>query len=120
MNNVSKNIDKLKEKDLYGIILYAIYKCTNIQEYSTISELIYSMDKYSFLNLCSVFGGTTIKIPTINEVKIYTNALLIYQLMAEDNISFDEAYDKTGLDKEYKTVVAKIYATIKEIVSNYE
>ena len=60
------NISDLKEKDLYSIILYSIYKLTGDPQYSTISELIYTLNKDSLLNLCSVFGGCTIKIPTID------------------------------------------------------
>lgn len=120
MNNheINKNLDSLKEKDLYGILLYAIYKCTEDPGYSAISELIYTLDKESFFNLCSVFGGCTIKIPTTTELKMYLGALLIYYQVSMGK-SFNEAYKDTDLDIKYKKDVIKIYSKLKDIIDNY-
>jgi len=114
-----EQIQYLKERDLYSIILYAIYKCTGDEKYSTISELIYTIDKDSLLNLCSVFGGTTIRIPTVAEMKLYTNALLVYKLML-DGKSFQEAFSQTGLDISYRRKIATIYNELVDIIENYE
>lgn len=116
----NKNIDALKTKDIYHILLYAIYKCTNDPNYSVISELIYAMDEKSLLNFCSIFGGCTFRVPTIDELKIYTNGLLVYQLMIEEGLSFSEAFEETGLNSKYKKEVAKIYTVLKDIIDEYE
>ena len=116
----NKNIDALKTKDIYHILLYAIYKCTNDPNYSVISELIYAMDEKSLLNFCSIFGGCTFKVPTIDELKTYTNGLLVYQLMIEEGLSFNEAFEETGLNSKYKKEVAKIYTVLKDIIDEYE
>lgn len=115
----SKNIGLLKNEDLYHILLYAIYKCTDNPEYSVISELIYAMDEKSLLNFCSIFGGCTLKVPTIDELKTYTNGLLVYQLMQE-GMSFNDAYKETGMSNKFKKDVAKIYTTLKDIIDEYE
>ena len=115
----NKNIGLLKNKDIYHILLYAIYKCTDDPDYSIISELIYAMDEKSLLNFCSIFGGCTFKVPTIEELKIYTNGLLVYQLMLEGK-SFNDAFKETGLNSKYKKDVAKIYTTLKDIIDEYE
>ena len=115
----SKDISLLKNKDIYNILLYAIYKCTNDPEYSVISELIYTMDEKSLLNFCSKFGGCTFKVPTIDELKTYTNALLVYQLMLEGK-SFNEAFKLTGMNIKFKKQVAKIYTVLKDIIDEYE
>lgn len=114
----SKDLDNLKEEDLYSIILYAIYKCTNEDKYSTISELIYTVDKDSLLNLCSIFGGMTIKIPTIKELKLYTNALLVYSKTLK-GYNFNDAFKETGLDSSLKKDVANIYNVLVNIIENY-
>ena len=118
-SKVTKDIGLLKNKDVYNILLYAIYKCTNDPEYATISELIYALDEKSFLNLCSIFGGCTIRIPTVDELKIYTNGLLVYQLMLEGK-SFNDAFKATGLNNKYKKDIAKIYTVLKGIIDEYE
>ena len=115
---ISQNINLLKEKDLYSIFLYAIYKNTQDPQYSTLSELIYTLDKKNLLNLCSVFGGCTIKIPTIDELKLYSSGLLVYDLISRGN-TFTEAFKETGLPEKYKLEVAKIYKVIEKIVSEY-
>lgn len=118
-SKASKDLSVLKNKDIYNILLYAIYKCTDNPEYSVISELIYAMDEKSLLNFCSIFGGCTFKVPTINELKTYTNALLVYQLVLEGK-SFNEAFTETGMNNKYKKEVAKIYNILKEIIDDYE
>ena len=118
-SKVTKDISLIKNKDIYNILLYAIYKCTNDPEYAITSELIYALDEKGLLNLCSIFGGCTIKIPTIDELKIYTIGLLVYQLMLEGK-SFSEAFKLTGLNSNYKKDVAKIYTTLKDIIDEYE
>lgn len=115
----SKNIGLLKNEDLYHILLYAIYKCTDNPEYSIISELIYAMDEKSLLNFCSIFGGCTLKVPTIDELKTYTNGLLVYQLMQE-GMSFNDAFKETGMSNKFKKDVAKIYTILKDIIDEYE
>ena len=115
----SKNIGLLKNKDIYHILLYAIYKCTDDPDYSIISELIYAMDEKSLLNFCSIFGGCTIKVPTIDELKVYTNGLLVYQLIMEGK-SFNDAFKETGLSSKYKKDIVKIYTALKDIIDEYE
>ena len=115
----SKNLGLLKNKDLYHILLYAIYKCTDDPNYSVISELIYAMDEKSLLNFCSIFGGCTFTVPTIDELKTYINGLLVYQLMQEGS-SFNDAFKETGLNNKYKKDIAKIYTVLKDIIDEYE
>ena len=112
------NISDLKEKDLYSLILYSIYKLTGDPQYSTISELIYTLNKDSLLNLCSVFGGCTIKIPTIEELKIFSSALVIYEGIAS-GMTFNQAYAETGMDKKYKSDIGRAYKAIVEVISTY-
>lgn len=118
-SRITRDIGVLRNKDIYNILLYAIYKCTNDPEYSVISELIYAMDEKSLLKFCSIFGGCTFKVPTLDELKTFTNGLLIYQLMLEGH-SFNEAFKDTGLPSKQKKELAKVYTTIKDIIDEYE
>lgn len=114
------NINTLKEKDIYSILLYGIYKLTSDPEYSTISELIYTLDRDSFLNLCATFGGCTVKIPTLDELKLFTSALLVYQLVNFEHKSFNDAFKSTGLDSSNKKTLMGIYDVLKEVLEQYE
>ena len=114
-----KTINDLKEDDLISILLYAIYKMSNDGEYSTLSELIYVLDRNTLYKLCSIFGGVTLKIPTLTELKIFIGALVVYQSMVEEGTSFNTAFNKTNLDISYKKEVFNIYNILTDIISNY-
>ena len=66
-----KDLTTLKEPDLYSLSMFTLYKLVDIPEYSSISELSYILDKTNLLKLCEYFGGTTIKIPTLNDGDIF-------------------------------------------------
>ena len=116
---LKKNINLLKEDDLYNLILYAIFKFTGDPKYSTASELIYTLDKENLLNLCSTFGGCTIKIPTILELKMYINALLIYYITVTEHKTFNEVYSNLELDSSIKKEILEIYKTVVEVMNEY-
>ena len=59
------NLLAFDNTDIYSIILFIIFKIKKLPEYAALSELVYVLDKDSLLKLCEYFGGTTIKIPTI-------------------------------------------------------
>ena len=69
MNNYNSNIDNLKKRDVYSLMLFVLYKLRDIPEYSSISELAYILDKDNLLRLCEYFGGITLTIPTIDELE---------------------------------------------------
>jgi hypothetical protein len=116
---MKKNINKLKEADLYNLILYTIFRFTDDPNYSIISELIYAIDKDNLLKLCSTFGGCTITIPTILELKVFTNALLIYYTSITEHLTFNETYNKLKIDPSLKKPILKIYKTVSEVVDEY-
>lgn len=112
------NLKMMKENDIYSLILYAIYKCTKDPKYSTLCELIYTLDRESLMKLCSVFGGCTIKIPTIDQLKVYSSGLLVYNLINEGR-TLQAALKATGLDTDKYSEVLSVYHTIEEVMENY-
>ena len=116
----TKDLEKLKEKDLISLILFCIYKLSKDPEYSTISELIYVLDKESLYKLCSTFGGCTLKIPTISELKTLTNVLLVYQYVNIDGFSFVKACEMLNVDVKNRKEVLKLYEKVMEIISSYD
>ncbi len=119
MNNIKKELDNLKMSDTFSLILFALYKIRDINEYSTISELAYILDKDSLLNLCEYFGGLTIKIPTIDELESIVNSLLIYQYVNIDGYTYDEAISEIGFDSSQLRKVKKDYNKVCSILSEY-
>lgn len=115
---IKESLKTMKENDLYSLILYAIYKCTKDPKYSTLCELIYTLDRESLMKLCSIFGGCTVKIPTIDELKVYSSGLLVYNLINE-GMTLQSALKVTGLDSNKYSEVLNIYHSIEEVMENY-
>ena len=116
---IKEELNNLKLNDTYSLILFILYKLRDIPEYSGISELAYTLDEENFLNLCEYFGGLTITIPTIQELKDITDALLLYQLVDLDGCDYEVAIKKIGFSSPQMRHVKKIYKSIKEVIKDY-
>lgn len=118
MSNYTFNIEQLKNNDIYSLILFILYELKNDKDYSTLSELIYVLDKQSLLKLCQFYGGQTIKIPTLFELECIVYGLMIYQYIEIEHIPKDKAYELLGNKKIHKKEINKIYIKIKEILNS--
>jgi hypothetical protein len=116
---IKEELNRLKETDVYSMLLFILYKMKDIEEYSVLSELAYILDKQNLLNLCEYFGGLTIQIPTIDELESLLNSLLLYQYIEIDKLSYDEAIAKIGFDSFDLRKIKKDYGKISELLETY-
>lgn len=119
MRQLTKDLNNLKESDLINLMLYGIYKLSGNPEYNSLCELIYVLDKDSLYKLCSVYGGTTIKIPTMDELKQMINVLLIYQKVHE-GLTFEEAYKEVDPLHDNTKDVFELYKAFSKLLDDYE
>lgn len=117
---IKQELQKLKEPDIWGFMLFALYKIREVPEYSSTSELAYILDKPNFLRLCEYFGGCTLKIPTVEEVELLLYGLLLYQYIDIDKISMDEAAVLLQNADYSLKEIKNSYKDIKELLTNYE
>ena len=117
---LKSNIDNFKQQDFYSLLLFSLYKMTNVPEYSSLSEMAYVLDKENFLNLCEYFGGQTIKIPTIKEVESLVYSLLLYQYVKIDKMDYDEALALIGHESCELRQVKSQYQALCKILDSYE
>ena len=117
---LKSNIDNFKQQDFYSLLLFSLYKMTNVPEYSSLSEMAYVLDKDNFLNLCEYFGGQTIKIPTIKEVESLVYSLLLYQYVKIDKMDYDEALALIGHESCEMRQVKSQYQALCKILDSYE
>lgn len=118
-NSIRSNLDKLQMSDTFSLILFALYKIRDVDEYSTLSELAYILDKNSLLSLCEYFGGLTIKIPTIQELEDLVNSLLLYEYIDIEHMSFEEAVKKIGLESYETRSARKNYNELSKVLEKY-
>ena len=117
---IKEALNRLNKTDVYSMLLFIIYKMRELPEYSTLSELIYVMDKDNLVKFVSCFGGTTIKVPTLDELRLVTKAMLLYQYVNLDNGDLQEGLEVI-CDKDYKKEdLLEVYMNIVSIASNYE
>ena len=116
---IKEELEKLKTTDLFSLLLFVLYKIRDIDEYSTISELAYVLDKQNLLNLCEYFGGITIRVPTIDELESLLNSLLLYQYIEIDGLSYEEAVSKVGFESYDLRSVKRDYLKISKLLEAY-
>ena len=116
---IQTNIENLKETDFYSLILFTLFKLTDTPEYSSISQLAYVLDKNNLLNLCTFFGGQTIKIPTLHELESLVYALLLYQSVKIDGMSYEDALNLIGHESDELREVKKNYKNLCNVMSKY-
>lgn len=117
---IKKNLDTLEMSDIYSLLFFILYKMQDIPEYAVVSELCYLVDSRSLTRMLAYFAGKTIKIPTENELKILTNALLLYQKINVDRKTYVEALEElTDCDKKEKEKITALYLKTIDIMNNY-
>lgn len=116
---INKELNKLTESDVYSLMLFALYKMNESDEYSSLSQLSYILDKDNLLKLCEYYGGTTIRIPTVSELEMLLNGLLMYQLIDidgnDESSVLDDMRNKYGAISE----IQKRYVIVKELLEKY-
>lgn len=112
--SIKSAVEQLKEKDIYSLMLFALYKLNDLPEYSSLSQLAYILDKDALLKLCEFYGGLTITIPTINQLQNMLDGLLMFQLIDVDGENEEKVCEQ--FDKNVK----EIYQTMKKLLKDYK
>lgn len=117
---IKQELAKLKDIDIYYIMMFSLYQMNKIPEYSSLSEMAYILDKDNLLRLCEYFGGQTIKIPTINELESLVYSLVLYQYVNIDKMDYDEAVKLIGHKSSDLRAVKTQYKSICDVMNKYE
>lgn len=118
--SIKSEIGKLKDQDIWSIMLFVLYKVREVPEYSALSELAYILDKKNMLKLCEYFGGCTITIPKIEELENMIYGLLLYQYVDVEHILFEDAVELISNNNVDISSVKASYHKIKYVLENYD
>lgn len=116
---IKEELNKLHEPDIWSLLLFALFKVKDIPEYSSISELAYILDRKNLLKLCEYFGGSTIKIPTIEELEMMIYGLLMYQYVNIEHIPMEDALSLVSRNSVDLKDVKSAYSKIRDTLSDY-
>lgn len=117
---IKEELSKLKDVDVYSLVLFALYKMRDVPEFSTLSELVYILDKDTLLKLCEYFGGTTIKIPTVDELENMVYSLVLYVWVNLDGLDYEKAIEQIGHKSSDLRAVKSNYMEMCKVLENYE
>jgi len=117
---ITDNLKRLNTLDIYSTILFVLFKTQNIPSQSTLSELVYILDKNSLLKLCEFYGGQTITIPTIEDLEILTYCLIVYNDVEFEKQDFEKVLKKLPVEAHILKQVRAKYAEVARIMDEYE
>ena len=117
---IKTELENLKEKDIYSLMMFALYKAKDLPEYATLSELAYILDKESLLKLCEFFGGLTKTIPTVDELENIVYALFMFEQVDIQGKDYTEVYEDMRNKEIDANHVKDSYLLIKELLKEYK
>ena len=120
MSRPKTELDNLRTKDIYSLILFALFKLKDLPEYSALSELAYILDKENLLKLCEFFGGMTITIPTMQELESIVYSLVLYQYVNIDGMEYNDAVQLLGKKSCDLRTVKSAYVKLVGILDKYD
>jgi hypothetical protein len=114
-----EKLNSLETTDVYSLMLFALYKIKDIPEYSTLSELVYILDKESLFNFLEYYGGATITIPTLDEFNQIIRGLILYQAVNLEGVEFNKAFK--NLEDEFQNNDTKeVYFKLVQLLDKYD
>lgn len=119
VTKIVESLNSLNKTDIYSLMLFTLFKMKDLPEYSTLSELSYILDGENLTKFLSYYGGLTIKVPTLEEMRLVLQALLLYQYVNIENGDFDEALTVVA-DEFPAEEVKKVYTSLCNVIQNYE
>lgn len=117
---IRTELENMTTSDIYSLMLFAMYKATELPEYSSLSQLAYILDKDNLLKFCEYFGGLTIKVPTIAELEIFVHALMIYQEVDVEKKDFELCAQRFKTQEFPYTKIIDAYKNIKQLLRDYK
>lgn len=117
---IKNELQKLKELDIWSLMLFVLYNFQRVPEYSSLSELAYILDKKNLLKLCEYFGGQVIKIPTIDQLEETIYGMLLYQYIDIEKVPEKEALELLRVDKSKEKQIKNCYKSVKYVLTSYE
>ena len=117
---IKEELAKLKDIDVYSLMLFAMFKLRDIPEYAYLTDMVYILDKDRLFRLCEYVGGLTIKIPTIEELESIIYSLVLYQFVNIDGMDYDDAVKIIGHKSSQLRQVKSDYVKICDILDRYD
>lgn len=120
ITRVAAALNSLNKDDIYSMMLFTLYKMKDIPDYLTLSELCYVLDSDNLTKFLSYFGGMTITIPKLKDMRLVLKGLTLYQYVNVEGGDFEDSLKAISGDEFSSDDIKEIYVKVVEVISNYE
>ena len=117
---VRQALDTLSKTDTYSLMMFTLYKLKDDPKCASLCELSYILDNENLIKLLSYYGGMTIRIPTLREMRLVLQALLIYEYVNLNGGSYDDAIRSMDKTEFTPNEIKETYQAILDVTANYE
>ena len=111
-----KDFQTLNQSDSYAVICELLYALKENPKYSVMSELAYILDKESFIKFIKYFGGTELRVPSVEEFRETIQTILLYQYFKIDNLSWKDSLEKANIEKKDTRKFQKALMTFDDVL----
>lgn len=113
-------LNSLNKTDIYSLMLFTLYKLHDDPEYTTLTELIYLLDRDSLAKFFKMYEGMTIKVPKTREIRLILQALCLFQYVNLEKGTYEEGL-KGVLDDDFtEDEINTVYKKLVDVVANYD
>lgn len=120
ITKVTAALNSLNKDDIYSMMLFTLYKVKDIPDYLTLSELCYVLDSENLAKFLGYFGGMTLTIPKLKDLRLVLKGLTLYQYVNVEGGDFEDSLKALAADEFSTDDIKTIYAKIVEVISNYD
>lgn len=120
ITKITEALNSLKTEDIYSILMFTLYKLKDNPNYLALSELCYLFDREALTKFLTYYGGMTITLPTLRDLRLLLEGFTLYQYVNVQGKPFEEGLKALSCADFTADEVKETYAQIVEVISNYE
>ena len=120
VTKVGAALTSMNKEDIYSLMLFTLYRMKDDPDFLTLSELSYILDGENLTKFLSYYGGMTITIPTLKDLRLVMQGLLLFQYVNLEKKSLDEGVKLLKKGEFNIDDIKNVYMKICEVVDKYE
>lgn len=117
--NITRALNNLDKKDIYSMMLFTLYKMKDIPDYLTLTQLCYTLDNGNLIKFLSFFGGMTITVPRLEDLRLMAQTLLLYQYVVIEGKPFQDSLDAVVTAEFDAKTIKETYEQMVKVMEDY-
>ena len=113
-------LNSLDKTDIYSMMMFILWKLRDDPEFANLSESCYLFDGKSLSRFLAYYGGMTIKVPTLRDMRLVLKALTLYQYVNSEEGTFEEGLKGCAEGEFSEEELIKTYNKAVEVIDQYD